>query len=152
MRTLPSPPNCVYPRCQALPLPLPVPLFNVHFQELLSPVACRFQASNSLFLSLLGCSPEYLDFLSPYPADTCCRCTLHLGSPPVSEGLIPKHCKVLGNLPCSSGISWSFQLPCLLGISVPAPWQGCSIPGNFLPQCLEAVLSTGAFGSLVSLG
>lgn len=130
----------------------------MHFHELLSLAAWRFQASNSLFLSLLGCSPKYLHFLSPYPAVTCCCCTLHLGSPLVSEGLIPKHHKVLGNLHCSSGISccsssiWSFQPLCLLGISIAAPWQGCSIPGKFLPQCLVAVLSTGVFGSPISLG
>lgn len=131
---------------------------NVHFHELLSLEAWRFQAPKSLFLSPLGCSPKYLHFLSPYPAVTCCRCTFCLGSPLVSEGLIPKHHKVLGNLHCSSGIScgsssiWNFQLLCLLGVSITAPWQGCSIPGNFLPSCLGAVLSPGVFGSPISLG
>lgn len=155
-------PNCVYPRCQVLPPPLPGGCWespvNVHSHELLSLAAWRLQASNSLFLSLLGCSPKYLHFLPPYPAVTCCCCTLHLGSPLVSEGLIPKHHKVLGNLHCSSGIRCgsssicSFQALCSLGISITAPWQGCSIPGKFLPQCLVAVLSTGAFGSPISPG
>lgn len=130
----------------------------IYFHELLSLVAWKFQASSSLFLSPPGCSPRYLHFLSPHPAVTCCHCTLPPGSPLVSGGLIPKPLKVLGNLHCSPGISccsssmWSFQPLCLLGISMAAPWQGCSIPGKSLPQGLVAVLSTGVFGSPIFLG
>lgn len=141
-RTFPSTPTCVYPRWQVLPPHSQVAAGNP-LLKCMSMSSWRFQASNSLFLSLLGCSPKYLHFLPPHPAVTCCHCTLHLGSRLVSEGLIPKHRKVLGNLHCSSGISCcssstrsSQLLWGLLGVSVTAPWQGCSIPGKFLPQWL----------------
>lgn len=155
-RTFPSTPTCVYPRWQVLPPPFPGGCWkspvNVHVHELLEVPSLKqpFPLSSGLLSQI---------FAFPSSTSCCHLLPLHFASwqPPHVRGIDPKTSQGVEKSSLQFRDQLLFQqhseFPAPLGIA--GGFSHCSLAGlqhSWEVPSSVAVLSTGVFGSPISLG